>query len=262
MTDWTDHLNSLANHLWRLSPGCRTGVDPSMVRLVAHRGAHHGQTGNHGDNVLENTLAAFDRCLLHGIWGIELDIRLTLDGEPVVHHDPACGRLFGRPDLVIAETRFDVLQRELPAIPHLQDVIARYGRQLHLMLEIKESWRERPGLVRSLKPLLAELEPAKDFHLLSLEPDHLEGFRHLPHTTLVDVALTNTRQIIRQNIALGHGAVAGSFALLSTAVLKQLQAAGKQTGTGQVNHPAILNREANRGIDWIFTDQPLRLQYA
>ncbi|SEA19700.1 glycerophosphodiester phosphodiesterase [Alkalimonas amylolytica] len=260
MVDWTDYLNNLANQLWRLSPHCRPGVDPAEVRLVAHRGAYHNCRQNDGSTILENTLPAFDRCLVHQIWGIELDIHLTLDGEPVVHHDPACGRLFNRPDLVIAETRFDDLRRALPAIPHLQEVISRYGKQLHLMIEVKESWRQRPQLPSQLKALLNELEPDKHFHLLSLEPDHLEGFRFLPPSVLIDVALTNTSQIVRQNLELGHGAVAGSFALLSTPLLQQLKHAGKQTGTGQVNHPDILNREANRGVDWIFSDQPLRLQ--
>nr|WP_300976153.1 glycerophosphodiester phosphodiesterase [Alkalimonas sp.] len=228
--------------------------------MVAHRGAYHRSNQQDGTSIFENTMPAFERCLVHGIWGIELDIHLTLDGEPVVHHDPACGRLFNRPDLVIAETCFADLRRALPAIPHLQEVIERYGKQLHLMIEIKESWRQRPQLPNQLKTLLHDLEPDKHFHLLSLEPDHLEGFRFLPPSALVDVALTNTQHIVQQNLTLGHGAVAGSFALLSPTILQQLKAAGKQTGTGQVNHPDILNREVNRGVDWIFSDQPLRLQ--
>lgn len=260
MADWTDYLNSLANQLWRFSADCKPDVDPHGIKLVAHRGAYHG-TGQHGDSrILENTLPAFERCLAHGIWGAELDIRFTRDGEPVVHHDPACGRVFNRPDLVIADSRFTDLRRAVPAIPHLQEVIAGYGKQLHLMIELKESWRDKPASIQRLKTLLADLEPDKEFHLLSLEPDHLEGFRFLPPSSLVDVALTNTKAIIRQNLALGHGAVAGSFALLSDALLQQLHATGKRIGTGQVNHPDILNREANRGVDWIFSDQPLRLQ--
>lgn len=257
MTDWTDHLNNLANQLWRFSPDCRKPVDPRQLKLVAHRGAHHA--GRHAE-VPENTMAAFERCLHHGLWGIELDIRLTQDNEPVVHHDPACGRVFHRPDLQIANTPFATLRRELPQIPHLQEVVERYGKHLHLMLELKESWRERHQQAQRLQSILASLQPAEDYHLLSLKPDHLEGYRQLPPSTFIDVALTNTKDIIKQNMALGHGAVAGSFALLTAPLVKQLKEAGKAVGTGQINHPDIMNREAVRGIDWIFTDQPLRLQ--
>lgn len=256
MTDWTQHLNNLANQLWRLSAGCR-GAARYSTRLVAHRGAYIAARNSPAP---ENTLAAFDRCLEHNIWGIELDVRLTKDGEPVVHHDPRCGRLFQRPDIEIASTPFATLRRELPFIPHLQEVIARYGKQLHLMIELKESWRERAPLPNQLLRLLEPLEPAEDYHLLSLEPDHLEGFRQLPALALMDVAITNTRHIIGQNLALGHGALAGSFALLNQSAINQLKAAGKNIGTGQVNHPDIANREAYRGVDWVFSDQPLRLQ--
>ncbi|WP_290615870.1 MULTISPECIES: glycerophosphodiester phosphodiesterase [unclassified Arsukibacterium] len=256
MPDWTYHLNNLANQLWRLSPACRIPADPVQVKLVAHRGAYIA--GNNSP-APENTLAAFDRCLKHNIWGIELDVRLTKDGEPVVHHDQACGRLYQRPDINIASTSFANLRRQLPQIPHLQEVIERYGKHLHLMIELKASWRENKPLQPQLTRLLDTLEPGEHYHLLSLEPDHLEGFRQLPPATLVDVALTNTKDIIRQNISLGHGAVAGSFALLNQAYINQLKAAGKHIGTGQVNHPDIVNREAYRGIDWVFSDQPLRL---
>tara|TARA_B100001059_G_scaffold65438_1_gene61741 strand:+ start:14872 stop:15669 length:798 start_codon:yes stop_codon:yes gene_type:complete len=254
--DWTHHLNTLANQLWRLSPACRIAADPVQVKLVAHRGAYIA--GNNSP-APENTLAAFDRCVKHNIWGIELDVRLTLDGEPVVHHDPACGRLFQRPDLQIASTTFATLRHELPQIPHLQEVIERYGKHLHLMIELKVSWRENKPLQPQLTRLLDTLEPGEHYHLLSLEPDYLEGFRQLPASALMDVATTNTRDIIRQNLALGHGAVAGSFALFNQTAIDQLKAAGKSIGTGQVNHPDIVNREAARGINWVFSDQPLLL---
>ncbi|MCH8537620.1 MAG: hypothetical protein LAT66_07590, partial [Alkalimonas sp.] len=120
--------------------------------------------------------------------------------------------------------------------------------------------RQRQQQAERLQSLLSKLQPAVDYHLLSLQPDHLEGYRQLPPAALVDVALTNTKAIIKQNLELGHGAVAGSFALLTAALVEQLQHAGKAVGTGQINHPDIMNREAARGIDWIFTDQPLRLQ--
>lgn len=250
----TTLANRVANGLWALAPGSRTALDGRSVRLVAHRGAH----GPGGE--VENSLAAFQRCADLGAWGIELDVRLTADGEPVIHHDPDCGRLFGRRGLEIANMRFHELRAVAPDIPHLEEVLERFADPLHLMLEIKESWRDRPAVPAVVTRCLDGLEPGRDFHLLSLVPDHLEGFVDIPRSAFVDVAWMNAGAIIRENLALGHGGVAGSFALLGNRRLRQLRAAGRRIGTGFVENPGALRREAWRGPDWIFTDRILELQ--
>lgn len=248
-------LNALANRLWSLAPGATSTPPLTDVHLVAHRGAH-----DHAAGRLENTLAAFDVCLASGVWGVEMDIRLTRDLEPVIHHDPDCGRLFRRPDLKISDIDFSILRAELPDIPHLDEIVARYGGRMHLMLEIKESWRERAGMVQAITDHLDVLAPGKDFHLLALVPDFLEGFEAIPASAYVDVAQTNTGAILKQTLALGHGAMAGSFALIGDSVLKQLRGAGCQVGTGMVDCRRVLNREVARDIDWIFTDNISLLQ--
>lgn len=254
MAEFAGILNSLANRAWALAPGAHTALQGRAVKLVAHRGAHSP------GGAVENTLAAFEVCREMGVWGIELDIRLTRDGEPVIHHDPHCGRLFGAPNRVIAEQSFASLRAAIPEIPHLDEVLTRFGGQLHLMLEIKESWRPRPEFPACVMRYLARLEPELDYHLLSLVPDDLEGFREVPRSAFVDVAWMNAGEIIRRNLELGHGAVAGSFVLLNTSRIRQLQEAGKRVGTGFVETGGALRREVYRGADWIFTDYATRLQ--
>jgi glycerophosphoryl diester phosphodiesterase len=259
MPSFTDRLNTLANHLWALTPQSRKPADVGQVGLVAHRGAHGlGPRGL----VLENTLDAFDLCLQMGVWGVELDILLTRDGEPVVHHDPHCGRLFNRPEVIIAETSFRELRAAVPQIPHLDEVLQMAAGRLHLMIEIKESWRLRSSLPQRVTPWLKDLTPGDDYHLLSLVPDYLEGFRDVPRSAFVDVAETNTTAILQQNRALGHGAMAGSFALMGAGCLQQLRDEGRKVGTGMVENRFVLNREVNRGVDWVFTDNILTMQRA
>ncbi|MFN3580010.1 MAG: glycerophosphodiester phosphodiesterase [Pseudomonas sp.] len=257
MASIADGLNSLANHLWTLAPRSRKPADCTEVGLVAHRGAH-GQGPN--GLVLENTLEAFDLCLQLGVWGAEMDIHLTRDGEPVIHHDAHCGRLFNRPDIIIAETTFRDLRVAVPQIPHLDEVLQLNAGRMHLMLEIKESWRQRSVLPQRVTPWLKSLTPGEDYHLLSLVPDHLEGFSDIPRSAFVDVAQANTGTILKQSRALGHGAMAGSFALMGADCLRQLREEGQQIGTGLVENRMVLNREVHRGVDWVFTDRILTLQ--
>ncbi len=97
-------------------------------RIISHRGEH--------DNVMvyENTLAAFDKARDHGVWGIECDIRWTKDLVPVVFHDADLQRLFGN-SLTIGQTLFAPLRKEFRQIPTLLEVLTRYGKNMHLMLQ-------------------------------------------------------------------------------------------------------------------------------
>src|SRR6476469_2552024 len=57
------------------------------ARPVAHRGLHDAARG-----VIENMPAAAQAAIA-GNFAIECDIQLTADGEAMVHHDDALGRL-------------------------------------------------------------------------------------------------------------------------------------------------------------------------
>lgn len=59
-------------------------VDPAARPIIGHRGA----SGEYP----ENTLLAFDRALEQGADALELDVRLTGDGVPVVIHDATVDR--------------------------------------------------------------------------------------------------------------------------------------------------------------------------
>ena len=59
-------------------------TDPSSRPIIAHSGASGAAP--------ENTLPAFDLAVRQGADAIELDIRLTAEGVPVVLHDATLDR--------------------------------------------------------------------------------------------------------------------------------------------------------------------------
>ena len=112
-------------------------------RPIAHRGLH-------GDGVPENSLKAFEAAVDAG-YPIELDVRLTADGVPVVCHDERLGRLCGI-DAAVAEveqaelselTLLDSDQR----IPTLDAALRAVDGRVPVLVEVKT--RERPGGVES-----------------------------------------------------------------------------------------------------------------
>lgn len=63
------------------------GLDWLTTRPVAHRGLHDAAAG-----VIENTPSAVGAAIA-GNYGIEVDLQISADGEAMVHHDYALGRL-------------------------------------------------------------------------------------------------------------------------------------------------------------------------
>ncbi|MCB1424936.1 MAG: glycerophosphodiester phosphodiesterase [Zhengella sp.] len=105
------------------------------ARPIAHRGLHDC---NH--LVWENTLSAFDAAI-EGNFAIECDVRLTLDGVPVLFHDDQLKRLTGREGLV-HETRAEDLQAmtvgaTADRVPTLDTMLARVAGRVPLVIELK-----------------------------------------------------------------------------------------------------------------------------
>ena len=94
--------------------------------LFAHRGARAHEP--------ENTLAAFRLALKLGATGLESDVWLTSDGEPVLDHDGIVGPRWKR--RAIADTAL----RDLPVhIPHLGAVVdLATEHHVSLSLDIKD----------------------------------------------------------------------------------------------------------------------------
>jgi glycerophosphoryl diester phosphodiesterase len=105
------------------------------ARPIAHRGLHDASSG-----VIENTPSAF-RAAIAGGYGIECDLQISADGEAMVHHDDALGRLTeaaGRLDTMTAEAlqriAFKFTADRMLTLGELCDLVA--GRTT-LVIELK-----------------------------------------------------------------------------------------------------------------------------
>jgi glycerophosphoryl diester phosphodiesterase len=100
----------------------------------------------------ENTLAAFDLGLQAGADGLELDVHLSADGLPVVHHDATLDRTTSQAGPLAARTAAELAQVDAGfrfarnggfpfrgqgvGIPSLRDVLLRY-RDVPIVIEMK-----------------------------------------------------------------------------------------------------------------------------
>jgi glycerophosphoryl diester phosphodiesterase len=223
-------------------------------KLISHRGAYDNR------NVFENTIAAFDRIKGTGVWGIEFDLRWTKDLHPVVFHDRNLNRLFSV-NQEISQLSMAEIETSFPLIPTLEEMIARYGQKLHLIIEIKEEFYPDPVYQsRVLNDVLAPLKPLVDYHLISLDPNMFQWIDFLSNSAFLPIAEINVASISKIVIKEKYQGILGHYLLITNTYLKRHHQNDQMIGTGFVNSKNCLFRELNRGVTWIFSQNALEMQ--
>ena len=223
-------------------------------KIISHRGEH--------DNVsiIENTLPAFNKASDNGVWGIECDLRWTADLVPVISHDECGRRLFGNP-AKIAELAFSQLREQMPLIPSLSELVAHMGGRTHLMLEIKAE--SCPNLERQkdiLQQQLSGLRPGIDYHFLALDPQLFNRVEFVPRQYCFPVSEFNVASLSRAAIETECGGLSGHYLLLNNRLKNRHSQAGQRIGTGFISSKNCLFRELNRGIEWIFSNDAVKIK--
>ncbi len=106
-------------------------------------GFAYAHRGLWGGSVPENSIQAFEAAREARV-GVELDVRLTIDGLPVVFHDPTFERMCGDPRRLDEIEALDLVGLSLPDgshIPPLSEVLDLMG-DLPVLIELKI---DRPG---------------------------------------------------------------------------------------------------------------------
>lgn len=105
----------------------------------AHRGLH-GTVGGYESYAAENSLTAFARAKEQG-FGIELDVRLTKDGDLVVFHDDTLDRVCGVSGRVDALTLDELRETRLSGtddtVPTFAEVLELIDGCVPLLIELK-----------------------------------------------------------------------------------------------------------------------------
>jgi glycerophosphoryl diester phosphodiesterase len=223
-------------------------------KIISHRGEYDNRS------VFENTLPAFEKAYAAGVWGIEFDIRWTKDLLPVVIHDADLNRVFGM-NITVADVELAALKHACPEIPALSEVVGRFGKKLHMMVEIKaETYPDPERQNRILKECFSGTEPRVDFHLMSLTPKMFDLITFVPASTFIPIGLWKFKQFSRLALEKKMGGVAGHYLLLNNALMARHHARGQRIGTGYPASKNCLYREINRGVEWIFSNDAGKLQ--
>jgi len=226
----------------------RKAVEPIIV-------GHRGVCGH--PVVKENTLEAFDLAVELG-GAIELDLRLTRDGVPVVSHDPDLQRIH-QVDGVIADLTLSELRALAPQVPTLIEVFERYGtRCAHYFLESKvyEPAERAAFLISQMKGDIKKAGLADRVTLISLDARPLDQARQVyPELPKAYVFGLSSKDAV--NYALSHQdtGLAGWYFSYPGNIRQFLAERNLHEGVGQVDYKNTMTACSNRGFRYQFTNR-------
>ena len=145
------------------------------ARPVAHRGLHDATRG-----IIENMPGAAAAAVAAN-FAIECDIQLTADGEAMVHHDDALGRLTEGSGALLGKTSAELKRvafRDTPEqMMSLGDLCALVAGRVPLVIEVKSHFDGDRKLVARMAKVLASYDgPAVG---MSFDPDQVMALRDL-----------------------------------------------------------------------------------
>jgi glycerophosphoryl diester phosphodiesterase len=150
-----------------------SSLDWLTARPIAHRGLH-----DVADGVIENTASAFDAAIASH-YAIETDVQISRDGEAMVHHDDALGRLTdgsGRlADLSASELKAVSFKATSDRMLTLGELCQRVGGRTALVIELKSHDDGDLRLARRCAQVLADY--AGHAAVMSFDPALIEILR-------------------------------------------------------------------------------------
>jgi glycerophosphoryl diester phosphodiesterase len=153
--------------------GYRAALPWLTARPIAHRGLHDAAQG-----VIENTASAAQAAIAGG-YGIETDVQISADGEAMVHHDDALGRLTDGTEALcrmsaaaLKQVPFQATADRMMTLGDLTDLVA--GR-VPLIVEVKSRFDGDLRLAARAAEILANYRgPAA---VMSFDPTPIAALR-------------------------------------------------------------------------------------
>jgi glycerophosphoryl diester phosphodiesterase len=185
---------------------------------------------------------------------VELDVRRTVDGVLVVHHDPAVADIGA-----IADTLWATLPKYVPTLDSALDGCG----SLQVNVEIKNDPNE-PGFDPTGALVDATIEclvarGSTSFLVSSFNRDVIDRVRERApqlRTGFLYTAAVSPRKLIQRCVDMGHVAIHPHHRTLTRATVERALEQGIQVNTWTVDDPDRLRLLASWGVSALITNVP------
>src|SRR5215204_3219063 len=230
--------------------------------IFAHRGA--------SAHAPENTLAAFELALSQDADGIELDVKLSADGNVVVIHDTTVDRTTGAhgrvQDMSLADLRalsagsFFSSNFSTEKIPMLEEVFETFGKKTFINVELTNYNTPRDHLVESACMLVKKFNLQKYVMFSSFYALNLSKARsYLPDVPCGLLAFPGLLGAWARSFGFAFGKYSALHPNFKDVTPQQVQRVHRLKGRVHiwtVNAEEDMRRLFGWSVDAIFTDDP------
>jgi len=241
---------------------------PALKRPVIF--AHRGSSAH----APENTLAAFKLAVQQQASAIELDVKLTADGQVVVIHDDTVDRTTNGTGWVNSMTLTELKQLDAGSkfdpeyqaekIPTLLEVFETVGSQIFIDVELKNYTSPTDDLADKVISLVKEYRLESSVMLSSFNMIALIRARALiPEIPLGLITIKGLAGLTMRSRLVRFGPLLAfhpHYLDVSPQLIQASHQAGAHIHAYTVNQPDLMRQLITSGVDGIFTDDPLLAQ--
>lgn len=230
--------------------------------------AHRGFSADYP----ENTLLAFEKAYEAGADGIELDVRMTKDGEAIIFHDETIDRLTegtGRVnEFTLKELRtFPIIHplqdgQKQQYIPTLKEYLSWVSDKALLSnIELKSKDEIDDGLEMQVVSIIRQFDSADNLIISSFNEKYIRRIRHFMPSLKTGLLLNECNEkIIQSAEELGVEYIHLKKITLTPQNILLAKGYGLLINTWTVNEREDLRKANALGVNGIITDYPDRLK--
>lgn len=232
---------------------------PHRPRVIGHRGA--------AARAPENTVRSFRTGLSAGADWIELDVRLSADGCPMVIHDATLDRTTDGRGPVSSATREELVALDAGTwfgqkfrgepIPDLATALRAIAPPARVVVELKAESTEETALRDAAVQVIRDAGRIEDVVLSSSAWELLRDLRE-PETALVFRSMER-RDPVAAALEIGANSIHPNHHRLDPALASAAKAAGLAVFPYTVNDEVTLRAMVELGVDGMITDDPARV---
>ena len=226
--------------------------------VIAHRGA--------SADAPENTIAAFELAFEQGADGIELDVHLSADEQPVVIHDFTLERTTDGVGPVSERSVRELKRLDAGGwrdrrfrgqrVQTLQEVLERFRDRARFWIELKGGSALYPGIEERVVSMVEIYDVVDRVLVQSFDLAAIARVRTLNREIPVGALLAQSPldgDLLRAGAA---DAICPGAHLLSEDLLGEIRGAELDCYVWTVNEPAQMDRLVEWGVTGIITDRP------